>query len=422
MTKLARFLFVWAGLTLAFGVTPAWAQTISMPTTAFEIERETRRQDEERPLDISRQDCLDARNTGWNPATEGRETSALDDHTWIVMEPQLVGLDNSRASSDTLQVWVSETEDCTKDSARINNPQCWLVYSDAQVGRNNTLIINPRDVIASNKGATTYDWDANRPESICSDPANLVQRSLTFYILYFTAADNVAASFTWAQTGQDLAAPPPPDDVTVGPGDQHLFFEWDIDSESEDLDTLGFVFYCVPSGTTAAVEEPVGTGGDGSGGNGGTGGDVSTGGDGSGGAASGGDTAQGGMGAAAATLACDQNIIVDGEFATAEAIEYECGEVLGRSARRGQADGVENNVTYAVGIAAIDNVGNSGQLKVFDDCLMPQEVTTFYEGYEQAGGKGGGGFCGIGLGRGNALWWLLTLASGLFLWRRKRAA
>ncbi len=430
MTKLARFLFFWVGISILSFAASAEAQTITMPNTAFDIARENDRPEEERPNDISRQDCLDARNTGWNAATEGRDTSELDDHTWIVMEPRIDGLDNSRASADSLQVWVSETEDCTKDSARINNPQCWLVYSESQVARNNTLIINPRDVVASNKGTTSYNPEADRPESICSAPANLVQRSLTFYILYFTAADNVGASLTWTQTGQDLAAPPPPDNVSVGAGDEYLFFEWDIDSESEDLDTLGFVFYCVPSGTVAAEEEPVdsGTGGDGSGGDPGTGGDGSggdgSGGDGSGGAASGGETAQGGMGAAGPELACEQNVILDGEFARAEAEDFECGKVLGRSARRGQSNEgeVDNNVTYAVGVAAIDNVGNSGQLTVFDECLMPQEVTTFFEGYDEAGGKGGGGFCELGRGRASALWWLLILAFGASLLRRKKAA
>lgn len=416
MTKLARFLSLLAGLWVCLWVSPSRAQSITLPTTAFEIERENPRSEEERPLDISRQDCLDAAPFGWD-ANSDTEESDRGDYTWIVMEPQVTGLNPSAQSADSLQVWVSESVDCANANNRINTPQCWLVYYEPIVARNNTLIINPRDVIDSNRSISIENFrSATRDASICSDPAHLVQRSLTFYVLYFYPGDTVATSFTWTQTGQDLAAPPAPDNVTVGPGDEHLFFEWDIESTSEDPDTLGFVFYCVPEGTTAS-EEPAGTGGDGTGGDG-SGGE-GTGGDGSGGdATTGGD---GGMGGAAA-LSCGQNIVVDGEFATAEAIDYECGRVLGRTARRGQADDITNNVNYAVAVAAIDNVGNSGRLKVFDECLMPQEVTTFFEGYEQAGGKGGGGFCGFDTRRTGKLFWLLVLGGGALLVRRRNPA
>lgn len=415
MTKLVRFLF----LSVSLWVAPAGAQTISLPTTAFTIEREKARSDEERPLDISRQDCLDGSNQGWN-AQDGTAERDREGNTWIVMEPQV--LNTTNPTQDRIEVWVSETADCTTATARENNRQCWLVYRTDQVERNNTLIINPRDVVAGNKSVTSYTPSDPRPESVCSDPANLIQRNLTIYLLYRTSNDSVDASFAWEQTMQDLAAPPPPDDVTVGPGDENLFFEWDIESSNEDVDTLGFVFYCIPEGTMAAEEEPPP---EGTGGEDGTGGDEGTGGAGTGGdEGTGGDPAtsgEGGMGGAP-TLSCGQNIVVDGEFATAEAINYECGRVLGRSARRGQAKDVTNNINYAVAVAAIDNVGNSGQLKVFDECLMPQEVTTFFEGYEEAGGKGGGGFCGFDTKSSGRLFWLLALSAGALSVRRRKHA
>jgi hypothetical protein len=338
------------------------------------------------------------------------------------MEPQLTGLNSGEQAANSLQVWVSESVDCSSANNRLNTPQCWLVYYEPTVARNNTLIINPRDVIDGNRSISIDNFrSSTRDDSICSNPARLIARSLTFYILYFSAGDTVSASFTWTQTAQDLAAPPAPDNVTVGPGDEHLFFEWDIESASEDVDTLGFVFYCVPEGTMA-TEEPIsnGTGGDGTGGDTATGGD-GTGGDGTGGDGTGGDTATGGLGGAPAQD-CGQNVVIDGEFATAEAINYECGRVLGRSSRRGQADDVANNVNYAVAVAAIDNVGNSGRLKVFNKCLMPQEVTTFYEGYDQAGGKGGGGFCGFDTRKVGSLFWLALLSAGALLLRRRKTA
>jgi hypothetical protein len=417
MTKLARFLSLLAGASCALFAAPAEAQTISLPNTAFKIEREKERSDDERPLDISREDCVESSDVGWNPQ-DGSAKSERAGSTWIVMEPQV--LNATSPTQDRLEVWVSETADCTTATAREDNRQCWLVYRTDQVERNNTLVINPRDVVAGNKNVTSYTPSDPRPASICSDPNNLVQRNLTFYLLYRTSNDSVDASFAWEKTAQDLAAPPPPDDVTVGPGDENLFFEWDIESSNEDVDTLGFVFYCVPEGSMATEEpEPTGTGGDGSGGDG-TGGD-GTGGDGTGGDGTGGATASGGDGGmgGSAPLACGQNILVDGEFASPEAIE--CGRVLGRSSRRGQAKDVTNNVNYAVGVAAIDNVGNAGKLKVFDQCIMPQEVTTFFEGYEQAGGKGGGGFCGFKTNPQSSLLWLLALVGGALTLRRRHS-
>lgn len=425
MTKLARFFSLLAGVTVCLWGSPAEAQTITLPNTAFEIERENPRSDAERPLDLSRQDCLDAAPFGWDAQNMGTDESARDGHTWIVMEPQVTGLNSSAQSADSLQVWVSESVDCSNANNRINTPQCWLVYYEPNVARNNTLIINPRDVVDGNRSISIDNFrSATRDASICSDPAHLVQRSLTFYVLYFYPGDTVATSFNWTQTGQDLAAPPAPDNVTVGPGDEHLFFEWDIASTSEDPDTLGFVFYCVPEGTMASEEpDPAGTGGNGTGEDG-TGGNDGSGGDATGGDGSGGDTATGGGGGmgGAAAMSCGQNIVVDGEFATAEAIDYECGRVLGRTARRGQADDVANDVNYAVAVAAIDNVGNSGRLKVFDECLMPQEVTTFFEGFDEAGGKGGGGFCGFDTKQAGSLFWLLLLSGGALSLRRRKAA
>src|SRR5690606_36475131 len=66
MTKLARFISLLVGVSVCLWGAPAEAQTITLPNTAFEIERENPRSDAERPLDISRQDCLDAAPFGWD--------------------------------------------------------------------------------------------------------------------------------------------------------------------------------------------------------------------------------------------------------------------------------------------------------------------------------------------------------------------
>ena len=44
-------------------------------------------------------------------------------------------------------------------------------------------------------------------------------------------------------------APPPPSGLEAVGGDGRIFLEWDIPTESEDVDTQGFTFFCEPIGT-----------------------------------------------------------------------------------------------------------------------------------------------------------------------------
>ena len=69
----------------------------------------------------------------------------------------------------------------------------------------------------------------------------------------------------------------------------------------------------------------------------------------------------------------------------------------------------------AIAVAGVDRVGNSGPLSPIA-CGTPQPVTTFFEAYREAGGRGGGGFCSCGPPGpaggvaaslvGVGLWWL----------------
>jgi hypothetical protein len=201
--------------------------------------------------------------------------------------------------------------------------------------------------------------------------------------------EDVVDGVEWTNTSMDLVAPPAPDSIDVGAGDEHIFFEWEIDSTSEEDDTEGFNFYCVPSGAMSTAM---------------------------GGASSSG-TAGGGAGGATAT-SCAQNILVEGEIPSEEVEGFWCGDVTGRSSRNGQAEDLANNTTYAVAVSSLDAVGNSGELSVVA-CITPKPVTTFYEGYKNAGGQGGGGFCQFGHLGQNALTWLV-LGAGLLVLRRRR--
>lgn len=393
MEKLLRFLPGFAFLSIAFGAPNVLGQTLTLdPRTGFEIVREDERFTNEFPLILSREDCFDASTQRFTDASDPAETG---DFTWIEIIPTVTGAQ----ANDFLQVWISEGDDCLKSENRTGSAApCSLVYQtgDANV-RNPTLNVNPRDVVERARDST-YEVGAAGKEDTCEADRNQIETQLIFFILLLRGTQ-VQANVTWEQTSLDLAAPAAPDSIDIGAGDTHIFFEWEVDAANEEDDTEGFTFYCVPNGTIAA----------GMGGASGLGGAAAM------------NAAEGGAGGASST-SCGQNVLVEGEIAGEEAEAYKCGEVLGRATRKGQADGLENNVTYAVGIASQDAVGNSGELSAIE-CMTPKEVTTFYEGYKNAGGRGGGGFCNLGSKKSTSLLWLaLTTCSVLVLRRRRLSA
>ncbi|HEY3495098.1 MAG TPA: hypothetical protein VGK73_10450 [Polyangiaceae bacterium] len=97
-----------------------------------------------------------------------------------------------------------------------------------------------------------------------------------------------------------------------------------------------------------------------------------------------------------------------------------CGESDGYTASM-QTSPLENNVTYSVAVAGVDNFNNLGLLSS-SACNTPQLVTDFYEAYREAGGEGGGGFCAIGArpSRGFAAFFAFG-AMALYARRRARS-
>jgi hypothetical protein len=169
--------------------------------------------------------------------------------------------------------------------------------------------------------------------------------------------------------------------LAANPGDENIFLEWDVPTEDEQIDTVGFAFYCVESDPTA-----LGMGG-----------------------ANGGNPA------------CPQNVLVAGELPSVEAQALaQCGDVRGKGSRNGQISDVDNGVDYAVAVAARDLVNNRGALTEIS-CARPEDVTTFFERYRSAGGKGGGGFCAWSIRTPGSLLWVALVIGGLLSLLRHRA-
>lgn len=163
----------------------------------------------------------------------------------------------------------------------------------------------------------------------------------------------------------DLRGPDGPTITKATPGEGKIVVYWD---PLEVTSLTGYELYCAEEGSTPDMDAGLGQGGQ--------------------------------QGTSECTSALVPSAVPTGEL---------CGEVAGQTATKGNAKHLANNTTYAVGVAAVDAVGNRGVLSSVL-CATPQEVTDFYEAYVAAGGKGGGGYCAFGMKRPGSLAALALLA------------
>jgi hypothetical protein len=102
---------------------------------------------------------------------------------------------------------------------------------------------------------------------------------------------------------------------------------------------------------------------------------------------------------------------------------FECGQVRGKANESGYTKtNLDNNMEYAVAVAAVDIYGNEGT-KSAPACGIPVEVDTFFENYRSSGGTAGGTFCNISYGRKSLLsaGFLLLSLGAIASLRRRRA-
>ncbi len=354
----------------------SWAQSISIEETTFRIERADQRLDAEDPDAISRKDCLDddpeLRDYDRNDAKDGR--------TWIRFP---LRLNNITQNNSSLEIWVSQGADCLNSTERVNN-NCTRIYQKSdinQAGPTFTAVVYPREVVAAVAKLST---DESYPGAEVCD-SNL-EVALTFFVMVMRG-DTSEANDKWTETDIDLVGPDPPSEIGVEAGEEHLFVDWSIPTEEEQDDVQGFRIYCAPG------EAPMATNQDAEG--------------------MGGTTAE----TCGTSLAPGQLPALDDDDI------FECGDASGVSAREGKASKVENGIVYAVAVSARDQVGNAGPLSEVR-CIAPQEVTTFFEAYKEAGGKGGGGYCGYTPRRSSpsAGWLGLLLFTSLLACSRARSS
>ena len=371
-------LITFFGLTLL--ACPALAQSVSLDSQqGFRMRRANERSTDEDPNAISRKDCLDDDPTQDDYDPEDGQGQ----RTYLQFNISLNNVDNN----DELEIWASRSANCRDQDERQGGGNCRRVYrTDSPSGLTWEARVYPRMVIARNdvvdyQAADTFQVGTGTlayPDVSVCDTA--FEDQFIFYVL-LKQGDDIVSSATWEDTRIDTAAPPPPDRLTARAGQQNIFLEWDIPTAEEQPDTDGFAFYCVPAG--APTDEPLGAGG-----------------------------------ASTGNPACPQSTLLAGELPSDEAESVaRCGSVRGKGARSGQVGGVDDGTTYAVAIAATDLIQNRGRLSEIQ-CATPQEVTTFFDRYQEAGGKGGGGLCSTGGRPSGSLLWLLAASAAWALLRR----
>lgn len=329
----------------------------------------------------------------------------------------------------TLQVWVSEGADCTDPDERDSDGGCTRIKT----------ITNPDPLDAVELFAEEIA-DAHESIDGCTDSESVTtphQTEIWFMLMSGSQQDVPAGQYVqWTDTQVDLLGPSAPSIKSTSAADEAATINLeDIDSDDQ------YRAFCDPivvsagdgggnasgGGTGSPQSKPQGglTGGGGSGGSSGGAGDggasvggASDGGGGSsgGGTDGGGGAGTGGSGGGGTNPNCGTGALVAGEFPP---IENACtGELNGPGV---SVTGLANDTVYAIGIAAVDELGNPGQLSEIV-CISPIPVDDFFDNYRAAGGQGGCiGGCAVANDGVPTSALVVGLALGFLLLRRRRA-
>ena len=307
-------------------------------------------------------------------------------------EPFSINLpvDGTGLPSLQIEVWAGTgCQDSTNRQA--GSAQCRRVTTPVQAQTPTTpLELWLRDIVAPDSTSVP----GMRDETICSEAQTVGGKQalpLHFLLLDSNGQEPMGVSHGLWEIEYDLVGPHQPTAVSAGIGERALVVSWDEPDDSGVLIT-GYKL----------CWEQVGTGvgpGD-AGTEGGAGGETSD----------GPDAGPGG---------CTSATLIPGDPPPLG--HPSCREVQG-AATNAEAAPLENGVTYAVAVAAVDDFDNDGDLSEIV-CGTPEPVTGFFEAYRAAGGGAGGGFCSLGARPARTAGiGVLLLALGLAFRRGRRRA
>ncbi|HVW30044.1 MAG TPA: hypothetical protein VHC69_32005 [Polyangiaceae bacterium] len=407
----------------------AHAQTIVLPPSNVIYRHLSLRPTGQQPAWVSQSDCLQK-----------------DYYKFQISMTGYIGL--------TLQVWAgNQGVDCTQVNERMpgGSAECWQLYSEPATSTPTNVYIQAVDLVARNTPDTATPL--GYPDACLNNPNSPPggQQLVLFFFFVSSGTSIVGTAQQWTNIGYDIAPPGQATGLTAGSGETRAHLNW---TDAADTDIKSYRFFCdpppgevLPDGGLRTSGPPLGMLDVGSGGAGGTdifavgtggsilgsGGDVGAGGTlGAGGLLSGvagslissggtlidtggtagvagvaGTAGTGGLVGSGTTTtptilpSCSSSSVLQAGVSPLtpnDLSSYECGSVNGYNANSGTVNNLVNGVPYVFSVAAVDQVGNIGELSQ-NACATPVEVTDFFELYRAAGGKAGGGICSMSFGR-----------------------
>ncbi|HEX2734451.1 MAG TPA: hypothetical protein VHM70_22740 [Polyangiaceae bacterium] len=298
------------------------------------------------------------------------------------------------------EVWIGD-KDCSQKPQRIGSlAECWQVYKESAPSASFTVDLKVRDIVSKHPATGQLS------KGTIDDCNDNWASSLGFYFMYVDDTGDVASNnVVWQNTGVDIKGPLPPSDVHVGIGNEELVAHW---KTSGSVGLVGYNLYCsgvlgtevtpspaasssafTPISSTPTNSSPIDGGPDA-----GNLLDAST-------ASAASDLLDAASPASSVpytrVLSPDGGVLCEGAIGLVpgqlppEELKP-CGSETSKTATSGYAGGLVNGNTYAVAVAAIDELGNPGELSNLA-CGVPEYVDDFFPSYKSAGGGGGGGIC-----------------------------
>jgi hypothetical protein len=311
---------------------------------------------------------------------------------------------NSTPRSSTMDPLIISKSDCVDPATNLkfqysyggnqaNHLEVWGLATDAVVGDCFTgtnrsasngclhLLDASPDIVGAGGYLTVEDFDvAQLVASVtnCEDSAGTtVPNTVTLFIMAIASETEDAVDYCTYDAQVDLLGPPPPTDVSAGPGDGALLIDF---STSTEEDTNGYSVYCDDGTGVSAM-------------GGGGAGPTTTGVGGAGGAGGAGVTST----VAAGSLGCGiSSVLIPGQDPDPRfLVASQNAPTI--SAKTSNGKPMVNGQTYACAVAALDIVGNQGKLSNVI-CGTPQPNDDFFGQYRNDGGQAGGGLCSMSRG------------------------
>jgi hypothetical protein len=313
---------------------------------------------------------------------------------------------------------------CVDANNKVDTANCFLVTT-LNVSGTITRPLESQAIVAADRRSVLGDGGTSCADSaVSTDP-----RQVTLNFMIADSSGTVTGIPVTKTIKIDLLGPPAPKSLKAGVGEQRLVLDWERPA-TQDLSR--YLFFCDPppsGGTSNAASTPqaagaagslgtVGAGGLGVGGVSEAGTDDASTSDASGVGVSGSGGASGSTAASdGATSSSCSSILTPGQIAPVDLPT--CGGAS-ESVASGEAQPLQNGVSYAVAVAAVDALGNAGPLSNVA-CATPKEVNDFFETYRNSGGSAGGGFCALGArpAPGAAAFFVVALL--VRRWRRRTA-